>query len=720
MNTLRLDPKIYEYVKKDISNGKNLKQILEENKNSEFEREIIAHYYHCNNGPDLRNYQEDIINYLESYYKDNDIYKLFWCCGLGKTKTSLTIAKRLDFKKILIFVPSIVLVKQFENELELLFLKNKIFVNDSEHINDKNAIINYLQSKNRTKIMLSTYHSSEKILEIVNEIEFEFDFIIYDESHHLLNKKSRKFIHSLKIPVKKRLYLTATPYLKEETKNSYSMSESLYFKGESNVKNIEWGISNNFVTDYKLIVCNIDINDIKIDLIKKYDNTQLIIAGYMCYKALINDLSNKILLYANTVNNSKIVENIIKDIIKIENPKIKIYVDELNGTNSKIERELSLKKFSNSKKGVLCSVQLFGEGYDCPELDSVVFAEKMESDIRIIQSGMRCCRLDPNNPNKIGKILLPISDDNESNLKQVLLKIKKYDNIINKVSTYNPGQPKLSPDPPSPNPDPSLNIELDETIHNNIINKINLTYLKEEIINQTIITNNELNFNEDNVIILLSPISEKSFNNFYNSVLSQNYKDKCYWGFKEGNYKNIYEKLRMNDIIIFIETNYITICNIICKQISENIAETYWKDKRYKYNVKMKLIKRVKLDKKTFLTKLGYKETDNLMGSRIFNFKKYNTKYLFNILYNYGETEKVKSNNTDDKKKTINNKKEIRLTSENSKKYIGYNIKFKYKGKEYIKKLEKVSNSGNNLTIDLPEINNRLGIGTRRKVVVIV
>ncbi len=257
MDTFKLDPIIYKKIKKYIKNGKLLKDILQENIGTNFSKEIISHYYHLNNGPDLRDYQLNVINYLKKYYKNNDVYKLFWCCGLGKTKTSLTISKQLNFKSILVFVPSKILIKQFQNELELLFLNNKIFINDSEHNNlDESLLLKYLSKKIKHKIILSTYHSSNKLFDILNKINFKFDFVIYDECHHLLNKNSKKFIYALKITANKKLYLTATPYEKEETKQVYSMIDSSYFKGEFDRKEIKWAISNNHITDYKIMICN--------------------------------------------------------------------------------------------------------------------------------------------------------------------------------------------------------------------------------------------------------------------------------------------------------------------------------------------------------------------------------------------------------------------------------------------------------------------------------
>lgn len=66
------------------------------------------------------------------------------------------------------------------------------------------------------------------------------------------------------------------------------------------------------------------------------------------------------------------------------------------------------------------------EGWDFPLLDSVVFAENMSSNIRIVQSALRASRKNKLQPNKITKIILPIlnkddllENNDNSDLKKV-------------------------------------------------------------------------------------------------------------------------------------------------------------------------------------------------------------------------------------------------------------------------------------------------------------
>ena len=123
-------------------------------------------------------------------------------------------------------------------------------------------------------------------------------------------------------------------------------------------------------------------------------------------------------------------------------------------------------------------MQLFGEGFDYPALDSVLFAENMNSSIRIIQSGLRPCRIDPENPDKIGKILIPIFDHQDTKVKQVLMKMKEIDGEINsKICISEFDNLKKS------------SLKCRKTYHNNDVNsdirklleKINVEYLCEDI-----------------------------------------------------------------------------------------------------------------------------------------------------------------------------------------------------------------------------------------------
>jgi len=128
----------------------------------------------------------------------------------------------------------------------------------------------------------------------------------------------------------------------------------------------------------------------------------------------------------------------------------------------------------------MSSVQIFGEGFNYPQLDGALFAEKMSSDTRIVQSAMRPCRTDVTNPNKIAHILLPFYNDNFGKIKQVILKLKSVDNIINKIKIIDRYSCNSLENTPTHARNSNRIGAFDLSIENKkLLEKIKLEYLKE-------------------------------------------------------------------------------------------------------------------------------------------------------------------------------------------------------------------------------------------------
>ena len=446
-----INPYFYNRIKEYMSKGYNLETLLDEYNDGIFVDYIKANYYHLNKGPDFRDYQIEAINDAEKVFfeKNVDNYKLFWCCGLGKTKTAITISYRLNFKTILIGFPSILLLEQFYEELIHFYPVYTIFKFYSKESNNKSLnkdLETHILSNKRYKIILTTYHSSKHILNVVNKHKFVFDFVILDEAHHLHSKNSKNFSCILDIPFKKRLLLTATPYMGNETNTLLSLEKSPGFKGHSNTKSVPWAIKNNYIVDYNIIILKIDYLDLNIEEFSNLGNKDMVLAAFMALKCIYNNKSKKMLIYCNKIKNAKQIQEIITTLLSKYKNDTKLFNNnninldignyELNGTDTHDQRIKIINHFKKKEYGIMSSVQLFGEGYDYPGLDSVLFAENMDSPIRIVQSALRPCRKDKYNPNKKANILLPILDNNYSKLKHILSKMNSVDYIYNKIKIY--------------------------------------------------------------------------------------------------------------------------------------------------------------------------------------------------------------------------------------------------------------------------------------------
>lgn len=605
----------------------------------------------------LRNYQTNAINDMREWFKNNNIYNLFWCCGLGKSIIGIEYFCKNKLNSLCICVPSIILIEQFEEYLSHYLPLVPIFKlcceKDKDDLsfvpNDISELHKYLLSDLEYKIILTTYHSTKKLVKFCcdfeisaktkaldlmdknNNIKFEFDLTIFDESHHLVDKKSKLFSYSLLIPSKKKLFQTATPYI-GETKMKYCLETSVPFKGKINRKSLYFGIDNGYISDYRLIILKYNFELIN-DKFNRFEHKSLLISCLMALKSIYNNLNNKILIYCNKIKNSKIIKTYLDElivkyngIISDINPRgltYNIFNNEINGSDhDRSLRNKMLEDFRNSEKGILSSVQLFGEGFDYRELEGVLFAEKMNSSVRIIQSGLRACRIDPNNPDKIANIMIPIFDeDNDlSSIKQVLQEFKRIDiKLPNKLTVTNYNKfDKLFIQEFN-----HRELDLSDDIRK-LYEKIEFKYLEDFVKDRKIDNRHLFNININNIKnILLTPVSEgQSFKNFYKAVLTREYDD-GFWGFKLGKngcilklYDTLYcDELENNDLLCFVEKDMLTIVQLNYKKKSKEFGKKMWNDELFELIVNFRLIMRIQKNKKDLMEQLGYSRKFPLQGS---------------------------------------------------------------------------------------------------------
>ena len=394
-------------------------------------------------------HQIELYNNLNNF-KENKTGQLIWCCGLGKTYMSLLISYRLKATSILICVPSKYILHQFKESIKNAFDIIPICLYGES--TNKHELKEKLKS-NDIKIVLSTYHSCKKVLDVANN-DFVFDIKIGDEAHHLVTSKKDEdkftFDKFHKIKSEYTLFMTATQ--KEIINNSndiYTMSNKEQFGPIIDCKNIDWAIKNNCITNYE-IVCIMNSNDeiehifesIDFNLICKDDikcnKKELFFAAYNALKCINEGLVTHLLVYTNRQDTADIVYKIINILIDkniFENINKDILYNKSLHSNSNINLNNEVDKFKNKTFGIISCVYIFGEGFDLPKLNGVVIGEKMTADIRIVQSCLRPNRLEKGNPNKKAYIIIPTNINNvDDKIKIVLTEmIKEDENIIQKI-----------------------------------------------------------------------------------------------------------------------------------------------------------------------------------------------------------------------------------------------------------------------------------------------
>ena len=406
-----------------------------------------------------REHQINVLLKINDFYRDNNIGKLIHACGLGKALLGILIVKKLKCKTVIIGVPSIYLQKQMRKEIMKIYSNhdNILYIGGENGVkeNDINKFIS--KKSDDCKFFITTYDSCHKLF------NYEFDFKIGDEAHHLVGSDFEKTKDSFhKIKSNKTLFMTATEKVIENNKTNkviYSMDDKSIFGELIDLKTINWAIENNKITDYNLIILKNtenEINDI-INNLNLNDNSimehkDLFLSAFMSLKSIEKyDELTHILIYTNKTDHSELVKKYI-DIILASNiiniNKENYYNKSLHSKSSEnlydikliddLIKEGEISKFQKASWGIISGVYIFGEGFDCPKLNGVVFSENMESDIRIVQSTLRPNRLDSNFPNKKAYVIIPYIDtenfltDNESfdKCRKIIAKIRNVDEKI--------------------------------------------------------------------------------------------------------------------------------------------------------------------------------------------------------------------------------------------------------------------------------------------------
>lgn len=485
----------------------------------------------------LREHQKEAHANVIKGFKASDRGKLIMACGTGKTFTALKIAETAvpDGGTVLFLVPSISLISQTLTEWSnesgkpihcfAVCSDPKVGQNQTEdistsdlaypaHTNAKELARQFTGMKRIEKsglfAIFSTYQSIAVIANAQKHGLPGIDLIICDEAHRTTgveedsdNASAFIKVHDPKfLKARKRLYMTATPRIYDDTSKSkakeadidiYSMDDESTYGPEFHRLDFSEAVRRDLLADYKVMVLAVDEKHVSAALQSQLadQNREFTLPDAVKIIGCWNGLNKRMVevvgdntpvvdptpmrrgvAFSQTIKASKAFTSIFDGIIKeyqlatrgeSSQPDdfLKCEVAHVDGTMNAMTRNDKLRWLKEESTGdgkvcrLLSNARCLSEGVDVPALDAVMFLNPRNSVVDVVQSVGRVMRKAPGK--HFGYIILPIGipadippeealSDNQKYkvVWQVLQALRAHDDrfnaIINKLD-LNKGRP---------------------------------------------------------------------------------------------------------------------------------------------------------------------------------------------------------------------------------------------------------------------------------------
>lgn len=442
----------------------------------------------------LRDHQKTALENTHEHFKTHDRGKLIMACGTGKTFTSLKIAENETQGNglVLFLVPSIALLGQTLREwmAETECTINPICICSDATVTkaksnddiisgsvvdlampastDVGNIVRQFEElriagKSGMNVVFSTYQSIDVISDAQKRLnklypgEYDFDLVICDEAHRttgvtLKGEDDANFVKVHKdefIKAKKRLYMTATPRLYNESSKAKaqeneavlcSMDDEAIYGEEMYRIGFGEAVDKQLLSDYKVLVLTLKESQIPASLqavindatneINTDDITKLIgCINALSKRMLVDDgllrasdpePMHRAVAFCQTIQISKKITDIFNthkdayyDSLTAEERKtiVGVVSDHIDGSMGAGERDAKLSWLKNcptdtNECRILTNVRCLSEGVDVPSLDAVMFLSARNSQVDVVQSVGRVMRRAEGK--KYGYIIIPV------------------------------------------------------------------------------------------------------------------------------------------------------------------------------------------------------------------------------------------------------------------------------------------------------------------------
>jgi superfamily II DNA or RNA helicase len=402
-------------------------------------------------------YQKIAINKVEKEFKKNNRATIIMACGTGKTEVGLWIYEKRKPKIALVLVPSIALVKQIRaswlSQIDYKIATYQLcssrdVTKQEDHIQVKKNDLNMefytdvrglrkwiKRNRNIPKIIFSTYQSS-KLLGGIFKKKNPIDFAVFDEAHRtaILNSKIDSYfsyaLHDKNIPIKKRLFMTATRRVSSQSKvnntgdgvlNVSMDNPKMYGEVCYNLSFYKAAKKYNAIAKPRIIISEVYSNEVDAEK-RKFSSTHIkglkLKSDYLALiiaikKAIKKYKIRKVFSFHRTVNDAKIFCDPNKP-ESINNHLKDFFTNYVSGAMNMRKRDEIMDEFVSSSKGIVSNARCLVEGVNVPAVDMISFTHQKESEVDIVQAIGRALR-NRNQNKKFGYVLVPIFVEKKKN-----------------------------------------------------------------------------------------------------------------------------------------------------------------------------------------------------------------------------------------------------------------------------------------------------------------
>jgi superfamily II DNA or RNA helicase len=398
-----------------------------------------------------RPYQATAVADVVASLTDHERTQLVMACGSGKTLVTLWIAEARADERVLVLVPTLLLLKQFRREwreaatlpfVDLAVCSDADTVEPDEWrvradelgvpvTTDPTAIAAFLRGPGR-RVVFATYASSARIAQAQEDLAIPtFDLVVADEAHRIAGvvntgvhreRDLRVVLDADRVRAARRLFATATPRVYgPATRGRFgdlddveiaSMDDETLFGPVAHQLWFRQAVDLDVLTDYELVAVLVTDEEVA-DLVR--DRAGVIIDGkvldaetlatLIAVRRAIDDLGlTRAITFHHTIARAR---GFALALSQIELTALAPDAEHISGAMSVDERERVLHILKEpDRPTVVTNARCLTEGIDVPSLDAVAFVDPRSSAVDIVQAVGRVMRRAPGKQR--GYVVVPV------------------------------------------------------------------------------------------------------------------------------------------------------------------------------------------------------------------------------------------------------------------------------------------------------------------------